>query len=145
MNGIGSLFTKGAKELVSAIGKTIDDNVTNDEERSQLKNNLTNIVTSKLNELSSLSRDVIVAEAKGNFLQRSWRPIIMLLMGFILACKWFGYTNSEIPLELEQELMSLLKLGIGGYIGGRTLEKVAKNVTQNIDMPFLKRKDRKTE
>jgi hypothetical protein len=79
---------------------------------------------------------------KGNWLQKSWRPLTMLTMVIILVCKWFGLTNSEIPLELEVELMGLLKIGIGGYIAGRSLEKVAGKVTENIDMPFLKKKNR---
>ena len=36
-----------------------------------------------------------------------------------------------IPLELTQDMWELLKIGLGGYIVGRSAEKVAKNLKGN--------------
>lgn len=137
------LGTDTIKSIASSIAPIIDQLTTSDDEKSKAKENLTNIVLTNLVAIVEAKKEVLKQEMKGNWLQKSWRPLTMLSFVVILICKWFGLTNSEIPVELELELMGLLKIGIGGYIGARTVEQVAKTVTENIDIPFLKKKNRK--
>jgi hypothetical protein len=118
--------------VLQEIGKVIDNIFTNDEERLQAKNELTRIIQSKELELQKMQTDVIVAEANGNWLQRSWRPILMLAFGFIVIyvkfiAPLFGFT---IP-ELEEDFWNLLQIGIGGYVVGRSAEKIADKVVIN--------------
>ena len=118
--------------VLKEIGKVIDNIFTNDEERLQAKNELTRIIQSKELELQKMQTDVIVAEANGNWLQRSWRPILMLSFGFIViyvkfVAPLFGFT---IP-ELEEDFWNLLQIGIGGYVVGRSAEKIADKVVIN--------------
>jgi len=127
---------------VSAIGSILDDVITNDEEKSVAKKQLSEVVLGALNKIAEIQGEVIKTEMKGNFLQKSWRPLMMLTFGVILICKWFGLTNDSIPLELELQLLDIVKLGLGGYVVGRSVEKVATTVTENIDIPFLKKKNR---
>lgn len=82
-------------------------------------------------------RDVVVAESGGGWLQRNWRPIFMFVcMGLLL---WHAMAlpvmaallsvplSDMIGLEhVPDGLWTLLTIGMGGYIGGRTIEKVAK-------------------
>lgn len=128
---------------IQAVGNIIDNVFTNDEEKSTAKKQLTEVVLKSLTDIAKVQGDVIKTEMKGNFLQKSWRPLMMLTFGVILVCKWFGLTDASIPLSLELELLGIVKLGLGGYVVGRSVEKVATIVTKNIDMPFLKKKDRK--
>jgi len=128
---------------VDAVGNIVDNVFTNDEEKSEAKKQLTEVVLKSLNEVAEVQGEVIKTEMKGNFLQKSWRPLIMLTFGVILVCKWFGLTNEAIPLQLELQLLDIVKLGLGGYVVGRSAEKIATSVTTNIDMPFLKKKNRK--
>jgi hypothetical protein len=67
----------------------------------------------------------------------------MLVFGALLVIRWLGLVDHNIDLQLELKLMDILELGIGGYVIGRSVEKVAGKVTENIDMPFLKKKNRK--
>tara|TARA_B110000037_G_scaffold64227_1_gene78371 strand:+ start:1140 stop:1535 length:396 start_codon:yes stop_codon:yes gene_type:complete len=118
--------------VVGEIGKIIDDLFTTDEERLEAKNKIFQVIQEKELELQKMQTDIIIAEAKGNWLQRSWRPILMLSFGFIVIyvkfiAPLFGFT---IP-PLENEFWDLLQLGIGGYVVGRSVEKIAKNVTIN--------------
>ena len=71
---------------------------------------------------------VLVAEASsGHTLAAIWRPLLMMVFAGMLVSFWFGYVppniNGPMPPVLA-EIFSLLKLGIGGYIGGRTVEKI---------------------
>jgi len=116
--------------VISEIGKVIDNLFTNDEERINAKNKILQVIKEKELELQKMQTDIIIAEAKGNWLQRSWRPILMLSFGFIVIyvkflAPLFGWT---IP-ELEDKFWNLLQIGIGGYVVGRSAEKIADKVT----------------
>ena len=77
-----------------------------------------------------MQTDIILAEAKGNWLQRSWRPILMLSFGFIIIyTKFISQLSSHLVTpELEPEFWNLLDIGIGGYVIGRSAEKIADKV-----------------
>jgi hypothetical protein len=115
--------------VIKDIGKVIDDIFTNDEERQKAKNELIKIIQQKELELQKMQTEIIVAEAQGNWLQRSWRPILMLAFGFIVIYVKFiaPLFDLKIP-ELENEFWNLLQLGIGGYVIGRSAEKIADNI-----------------
>ena len=129
MKKILNWFTTG---VISEIGKVIDTLFTSEEERIKAKNEVFKVLKEQQMELQKLQTEIIVAEAKGNWLQRSWRPILMLAFGFIVIyvkfiAPLFGFT---IP-PLEDEFWNLLQLGIGGYVVGRSAEKISKNITIN--------------
>jgi len=128
--------------IIKDAGNVVDKFVTTGSERAAAKAELSRIITGNLEKLASSQADVLKQEMKGNFLQKSWRPIVMLVFAIILLAKWFGLT-ADIPTVLELQLMSLLKIGIGGYVGARSLEKISETVTRNIDLTALRRKDRK--
>jgi len=116
--------------VLKEIGKVIDNIFTNDEERQLAKNQLVQIIQQKELELQKMQTDIIVAEANGNWLQRSWRPILMLAFGFIVIYVKFiaPLFDLKIP-ELEEDFWNLLQIGIGGYVVGRSAEKIADKVT----------------
>ena len=85
--------------------------------------------------------DVILAEAKsGSWLASSWRPILMLVITAIVAWNFLFaplielavalITNDQIPLaiDLPSELWTLLTVGVGGYVMGRSGEKIVNNL-----------------
>jgi len=128
--------------LVKEVGSVVDNLTVTDEEKAKAKAAIGAIVMTGLTDLAKAQAEVITTEMKGSFLQKNWRPMVMLAFAFILIMKWFGLTDSEIPTALEMELMSLLEIGIGGYVAGRTIEKVSDTLTKNIDLSQLRKKDR---
>lgn len=147
MTILSKIFGKAAKELTDSVGNVLDDVLTNDEEKSTSKQRLTSVITNVLYKLMELQAGIINKEASGNWLQRSWRPIVMLMFAFVVVYAYFlqpaffpGAVN--VRLDLPEEFWGLLKIGLGGYVVGRSVEKVAATVTKNIDLPFLRKKDR---
>ena len=110
----------------------LDNLFTSKEEKIKAENVIKQILIEKQLELQKMQTEIIVTEAKGNWLQRSWRPILMLAFGFIVIYVKFiaPLFDLKIP-ELENEFWNLLQLGIGGYVIGRSAEKISKNVTFN--------------
>ena len=112
------------KDLLGGLDKLF----TSKEEKIKAENVIKQILVQKQLELQRMQTEIIVTEAKGNWLQRRWRPILMLALGFIVIyvkflAPVFGLT---IP-ELENEFWNLLQIGIGGYVIGRTGEKMMKS------------------
>jgi hypothetical protein len=78
----------------------------------------------------------LLAELSGNWLQRSWRPILMLSIVAIVVNNYIVYPYlslfgvPSIVLTLPDKLWSLMEIGVGGYIVGRSAEKVIQNYKQ---------------
>jgi hypothetical protein len=117
-------------KVVKEVGEVIDNLFTSDEERLKAKNEIFKVLTQKELELQKMQTEIIVSESKGNWLQRSWRPLLMLAFGFIVIYVKFiaPLFDLKIP-ELENEFWNLLQLGIGGYVVGRSAEKISENIT----------------
>jgi len=113
--------------VISEITKVIDELFTSDEERMHAKNEILKVLKEQQLELQRLQTEIIVAEANGNWLQRSWRPMLMLAFGFIVIYVKFIAPLFILPIPpLENEFWNLLQIGIGGYVIGRTGEKMIK-------------------
>jgi hypothetical protein len=113
--------------LVTEVSNTIDKLFTSDEERLKAKNEMLKVLKEQQIELQRLQTTIIIEEAKGNWLQRSWRPIVMLAFAFIVIyVKFIAPVFGLDTPPLENEFWNLLQLGIGGYVLGRTGEKIAK-------------------
>jgi|TARA_R110001606_G_scaffold398258_1_gene576861 hypothetical protein len=118
--------------VVKDVLSGLDGLFTSKEEQIKAENVIKKILAEKELELQKMQTEIIVTEAKGNWIQRSWRPVLMLAFGFIVIyVKFIGpLFNLRIP-ELEMEFWELLKIGIGGYVVGRSAEKISKNITIN--------------
>lgn len=89
--------------------------------------------------LVNASRDVIVAEARGeSWLQRSWRPIVMLMFAAIIGNNYIvapyvgAFSGTAVVLEIPDGMWNLLTVGLGGYVVGRTVEKTGSRMNINI-------------
>ena len=148
MNFLSKLFSKGAKNILAEGSQIVDRISTTDEEKMKAKNDLTHIVFTALNEMQSAQKGIIMSETQGSKLQRSWRPLVMLSFAFIVVYSYFiqpAFFPKAISMaeQLKPEFWELLKLGLGGYVIGRSAEKIANSLTKNVDLPFLRKKDRK--
>jgi len=75
---------------------------------------------------------IIAAEASsGYWLAACWRPLLMIVFAGMIISFWFGYVpphmNQKMP-EMMGRILDLMQLGIGGYIGGRTVEKIVSSI-----------------
>lgn len=115
--------------LVKPVTGLIDELHTSDEEKMKLNNKmmvLQNEISTQVfsyeTKLMQIQGDVIKAEATGgSWLQRNWRPITMLTFLVLVVCDSFGW----LEFRLSAEAWTLLKIGLGGYVIGRSAEKIA--------------------
>tara|TARA_Y100001968_G_C19367805_1_gene723480 strand:- start:1017 stop:1433 length:417 start_codon:yes stop_codon:yes gene_type:complete len=107
----------------------------------QLQNELNMAMLSNSAAIEQAAASVVIAEAKSEHtITATWRPILMLVITAIVGWNYLFAplielivqltTNNQIPLtiELPEELWTLLTVGVGGYIVGRSGEKVASKL-----------------
>ena len=111
------------------VGKIIDKIFPDADQADKARAQLTQMaINCELDELAQQA-SVIKAEAQGEgWLQRSWRPIVMLVFTGLIVCRWMGWALPDLTEALELKLLGIVQLGIGGYIASRGVEKVAKQL-----------------
>ncbi len=121
--GIGSI----ADLIKTGVDKFWPDKAS-EAEKMAITASLTNAVEERETKVIEAKKDVIIAEAQGgSWLQRNWRPITMLVFVYIIAHNFIFAQLLSLPiLDIPPDMWSLLKLGIGGYIMGRSAEKGIK-------------------
>lgn len=71
--------------------------------------------------------NVIMSEANSeSWITRSWRPITMLTFVALIAAHWMGFTAENLSPKEIDNLMELVKIGLGGYVVSRGAEKAIK-------------------
>lgn len=135
--GIKSGLITAASKLVGNIGDAFDKNFTSKEERLTAKNNLLAEANSLVSDVLDAQKEILKSETTGNWLQRSWRPIVMLCFAFIVMYAFFlqpaFFRNAvDVSKNLPEDFWGLLKLGMGGYVIGRSAEKVSVKIAETI-------------
>ena len=117
-------------EIFKPAASLIDNLHTSTEEKLTLKNKLTviqNEMHSKIidyeTKILASQTAIITAEANGqSWIQRNWRPITMLTFLALVVCDSFGWLANP----LAAEAWTLLQIGLGGYVAGRSVEKTVQ-------------------
>lgn len=129
---IGGIIERIIGPVSNLLGEYIEDA----DKRAELETRLRLALLTQERDFVNAARDVVVAEAGGeSWLQRNWRPVIMLIFGAILANNYivvpwlqaFGIETVAV-LEIPDGMWGLLSVGLGGYVIGRTIEKTGSRV-----------------
>jgi len=125
-------FLAFIQSALSPISNLISEAIPDADKRLELEVGIREALMAQESTFVQASRDVVVAEAQGeSWLQRTWRPLLMLTFGAIIANNYilipwlmaFGVSTVAV-LEMPAGLWALLTTGLGGYIVARTVEKV---------------------
>ncbi|MCY4044389.1 MAG: 3TM-type holin [Cellvibrionales bacterium] len=111
---------------------TVDNLHTSDKERLDVQAQMLEIQTQVFSELISYEKQladaqskIILAEANGNdWLQKNWRPLAMITFVVLIVLDFLGFGAHR----LSEHAWELMKIGMGGYVVGRSVEKVATAV-----------------
>jgi len=115
--------------VITPVTELIDSVHTSDEERLTAKQKVLELQANAYSQALEIEKqllqsksEIIIAEAKGDsWLQASWRPITMLTFLSLVVMDSFGWLASP----LASEAWTLLQIGLGGYVVGRSAEKIA--------------------
>ena len=75
----------------------VDDVVEDKDETNRLKFQIQKqLIENKSNEQEAAAK-IVLAEAQGSWLQRNWRPLLMVTFAGLVVAHWFGFTAPNIP------------------------------------------------
>ena len=120
--------------LAKILFNTVDKAVADKDLAAKLKADLqTQMLQSHTQELTAAAR-VIEAEAKAGWFASSWRPLLMYVLIFILIWNYvlgpvlLFFFKASITITLPGDVWTLLQIGLGGYVVGRSAESVARTM-----------------
>lgn len=128
----------GVTDLIAGIFKPAADLVdnlhTSTEEKLTAKGNLLDVQAAAMQQAFTYEREILESRAKNvhaeasskHWLTANWRPITMLTFLVLVVGDSLGW----LPNELNKEAWFLLEIGLGGYVVGRSGEKIAKIMKQ---------------
>ncbi|GHE20108.1 holin family protein [Halomonas urumqiensis] len=132
MNLIGNILGTVAGPVFEVIDKAVEDK----DQAARLKAELKRRLIDQQDAGLKARMQVVLAEATGeSWPQRNWRPILMLTIVAIVANNYLiapylgAMFGVGLHLELPEALWNLMTLGVGGYIAGRSGEKIAGTLT----------------
>ena len=101
--------------------------------RMELQTRLQEAVISKANEIEMAAADIVKAEAQSvHWLTANWRPLTMLTFVGLVVARWLGWTAEGMTEAEYLSIYDLIKIGLGGYVVGRSIEKVAPAIAQAL-------------
>lgn len=84
-------------------------------------------------EIESAAASVVKAEAASkHWLAANWRPITMLTFVGLIVARWLGYTAPNMAVEEYVAVYDIMELGIGGYVIGRSVEKIGPTLLESF-------------
>jgi len=82
----------------------------------------------KLTELKAQAQIINTEAASQHWLAANWRPITMLIFVALIVARWFGWAAPNLAEEEYIKLWSIVELGLGGYVIGRSVEKIVPTI-----------------
>jgi len=124
-------------KVIDGVIGLIDQVVEDKDEANKLKAQMIavfqNADLTKFTSLVKAQASIILAEANGHsWLQRNWRPMLMVIFMIIIANNYIIhpyvalFSSKSIALDLPENMWALLKIGVGGYVVGRSGETITK-------------------
>lgn len=84
-------------------------------------------------QLNTAAADIIKTEAASeHWLAANWRPLTMLVFVSLIVARWFGWAAPGLSEAEYLKLWSIVEFGMGGYVVGRSVEKIAPSIAQAL-------------
>lgn len=78
----------------------------------------------ELAEFAGRAEIVKTEAASSHWLAANWRPLTMLTFCGLIVARWFGWAAPNLSEAEYLKLWSIVEFGLGGYVVGRSAEKI---------------------
>lgn len=80
--------------------------------------------------------DIVRTEAaSSHWLAANWRPLTMVTFVTLIVARWMGWSAPGMSEEEVLRLWDVVELGLGGYVVGRSAEKILPAVVGTMKRP----------
>ena len=119
--------------LVPILGDAIRRLFPDPAEAAKAQAELNNALIANAAKIEEAAASIIADEAKSeHWLTSSWRPLVMLTFTALIVARWLGYSAPGISEAEVLKLWDIVQLGLGGYVIGRSAEKIVPQLAQIV-------------
>lgn len=111
--------------MIREIGDIVNRLSVSSREKQKIQEEIQSLVYRYKSELVREQSAAVGDEMRGNWLQRSWRPMVMLVLTLLVV---LGVFTESSMLSDTSRFWDLLEIGIGGYVIGRSGETITGNL-----------------
>lgn len=115
--------------LAPVLSKVVGNLFPDPEAKAKAESELMKTLLQHQSEIENAAASIIRTEAaSSHWLAANWRPLLMLVFGGLIVARWFGFAAPDLSEAEYIKLWDIVEFGIGGYVVGRSVEKVMPTV-----------------
>lgn len=119
--------------LAPILGQLVKSKFPDPAEAAKAEAELTAQLWQNAHQINAAAADIIKTEAQSqHWLAAIWRPVVMLVFTGLIVARWFGWAAPNLSEAEYLKLWSIVEFGLGGYVVGRSVEKVAPTIAGAI-------------
>jgi hypothetical protein len=119
--------------ILGDVAKSLFPNPADELKRLELQQNIQLALLNNAAAIEQAAAANIKAEAESeHWLAANWRPLTMLTFVVLIVARWFGFAAPALQPEEYYKLWSIVELGLGGYVIGRSAEKIVPAVASAL-------------
>lgn len=119
--------------LVPILGKVVGNLFPDPAEKAKAEAEVMRQLLSAQSEIEKAASEIIRTEAASeHWLAANWRPLTMLTFVVLIVARWFGWAAPNLSEAEYIKLWSIVEFGLGGYVVGRSVEKIAPSIAQAL-------------
>jgi hypothetical protein len=119
--------------LAPVLGNIIKSKFPDPAEAAKIEAELHAELWRNAHQLNAAAADIIKTEANSQHgLAAIWRPVVMLTFAGLIVARWFGWAAPNLSEAEYIKLWSIVEFGLGGYVVGRSVEKIAPSIADSL-------------
>jgi hypothetical protein len=119
--------------LAPILGKVVGNLFPDPAEKAKAEQEVLTQLMQHQQQIESAAASIIQTEAASkHWLAANWRPVTMLTFLGLIVARWFGWAAPDLSETEYIKLWSIVEFGLGGYVVGRSVEKIAPTVAEAL-------------
>lgn len=115
----------------SQIAKNIFPDPADETKRMEAERQFQLAIMAQAQAIEQAAAQIVHAEAASqHWLAANWRPLTMLTFVALIVARWFGWAAPNLAEAEYLALWDIVQLGLGGYVIGRSVEKVVPAIAE---------------
>jgi len=119
--------------LAPIVGKIVGNLFPDPAERANAEAETMRQLIAHQGSIESAAAQVIQTEAAStHWLAANWRPLTMITFTVLIVARWMGWVAPNLSEAEYLKLWSIIEFGLGGYVVGRSVEKIAPSIASAL-------------
>lgn len=119
--------------LAPIIGQIVSSLFPDPKEKAKAEAETIRLLLAHQADIESAAAKIINTEAaSSHWLAANWRPLTMIVFVGLIVARWFGWAAPGLAEAEYIKLWSIVEFGLGGYVVGRSVEKIAPSIASSL-------------